>query len=53
MEKYPGAVTPVSLGKSYEGREMRGVKLSFKEGNRAVILEGGSTYSHITEVDVQ
>jgi len=38
---YPDAVTPLSLGRSYEGREIRGVKVSFKEGNRAVIVEGG------------
>ncbi|GFG31000.1 hypothetical protein Cfor_07987 [Coptotermes formosanus] len=41
VEEYPNAVTPVSLGRSYEGREIRGVKVSFRKGNRAVILEGG------------
>lgn len=47
MEMYPDVVTPISLGRSYEGREMRGVKVSFKEGNRAVIVEGGAFLSHI------
>jgi len=43
---YPDVVTPLSLGRSYEGREIQGVKISFKEGNRAVIFEGGEIYSH-------
>ena len=47
MATYPNVVTQFSLGKSYEGREMRGVRVSFKEGNRAVIVEGGAIYSHI------
>jgi len=38
---YPDVVTPLSLGRSYEGREIRGVKVSFKEGNRTVVVEGG------------
>lgn len=41
METYPGVVTPITLGTSYEGRQMVGVKVSFKEGNRGVVLEGG------------
>ena len=47
MATYPDVVTPLSLGRSYEGREIRGVKVSFKEGNRAVIVEGGAIYLRI------
>lgn len=47
MAIYPDVVTPLSLGRSYEDREIRGVKVSFKEGNRAVVVEGGAIYSHI------
>lgn len=53
MATYPNVVTPLSLDSSFEGREIRGVKVSFKKGNRAVVLEGGAIYSHIIEVDVQ
>jgi len=38
---YPGIVTTIIGGKSYEGRQIVGVKISFKEGNKGVFLEGG------------
>ncbi|XP_069700916.1 zinc carboxypeptidase-like isoform X1 [Periplaneta americana] len=41
VSKYPGVVTPLVGGDSYEGRKIRGVKLSFKEGNPGVFIEGG------------
>jgi hypothetical protein len=40
-ETYPGVVTPIVGGKSYEGRQIKGVKVSYKPGNPGVILEGG------------
>jgi hypothetical protein len=42
VDNYPEVVTPINVGRSYEGRQIRGVKVSFKEGNRGVILEGGA-----------
>lgn len=41
METYPGVVTSVVGGSSYEGQEIKGVKVSFKAGNPVVIFEGG------------
>ncbi|XP_021942856.1 zinc carboxypeptidase-like isoform X2 [Zootermopsis nevadensis] len=41
VEKYPGVVTPIVGGESYEGRQIRGVKVSYKTGNPGVALEGG------------
>jgi hypothetical protein len=38
---YPGVVTSVVGGFSYEGREIKGVKVSFKADNPVVIFEGG------------
>jgi hypothetical protein len=42
VETYPEVVTPITVGRTYEGRQIRGVKVSFKEGNRGVVLEGGA-----------
>lgn len=39
--EYPTLVTPLVGGESYEMRIIKGVKLSFKEGNPGVFLEGG------------
>lgn len=41
MGTYPGVVTSVVGGFSYEGREIKGVKVSFKADNPVVIFEGG------------
>ncbi|KAH8380403.1 hypothetical protein KR009_010509 [Drosophila setifemur] len=38
-ERYPDIVTPFTIGNSYEGRPIRGVKISYKEGNPAVFIE--------------
>ncbi|XP_046994559.1 zinc carboxypeptidase-like [Schistocerca americana] len=38
---YPSVVTTVVGGSSYEGREIRGVKISYGTGNPAVVIEGG------------
>lgn len=40
MEKYD-AVTPLIGGKTYEGRQIRGVKLSHKKGNQGIFIESG------------
>ncbi|KAF2900585.1 hypothetical protein ILUMI_05602, partial [Ignelater luminosus] len=40
-EKYPNIVTSLIGGQSYEGREIRGVKLSFGPGRKGVFIEGG------------
>lgn len=34
-------VSIISAGQSYEGRDLKGVKVSFKEGNRGVLIESG------------
>ncbi|KAF2892788.1 hypothetical protein ILUMI_13386 [Ignelater luminosus] len=39
--KYPDIVTPLVGGRSYEGREIRGVKLSFGTGKKGIFMEGG------------
>lgn len=37
--RYPDIVTPFSIGNSYEGRVIRGIKISYKPGNKAVFIE--------------
>ena len=39
--QHPEIVKPIIGGSSYEGRSIRGVKLSYKEGNPGVFIEGG------------
>ena len=38
---YPDKVQTVIGGKTYEGRQIKGVKVSFKSGNPGIFLEGG------------
>ncbi|KYQ48741.1 Zinc carboxypeptidase A 1 [Trachymyrmex zeteki] len=40
-KKYPSIVQTVVAGKSYEGREIKGVKISFKHNNPGVFFESG------------
>ncbi|GLG98822.1 Zinc carboxypeptidase A 1 [Gryllus bimaculatus] len=40
-EQYPDIVTVIVGGSTYEGRQIKGVKVSFKSGNPGVFLEGG------------
>lgn len=40
-ETYPDKVQVVVGGKTHEGREIKGVKLSFKENNPGIFIEGG------------
>ncbi|KAL5278978.1 hypothetical protein ACFFRR_003539 [Megaselia abdita] len=37
--KFPKQVTVFNIGKSLEGRDIKGLKISFKPGNKAVFLE--------------
>ncbi|XP_073822191.1 zinc carboxypeptidase-like [Musca autumnalis] len=39
IERYPDIVTPFEIGYSYEGRLIRGIKISRKPGNKAVFIE--------------
>ncbi|CAK9797268.1 Zinc carboxypeptidase A 1 [Anthophora quadrimaculata] len=41
VAQHPKIVKPIIGGTSYEGRSIRGVKLSYKEGNSGVFIEGG------------
>lgn len=38
---YPQIVSVISAGRSYEGRDIKGLKISFKSGRRSVFIEGG------------
>jgi len=38
---YPDKVTPIVGGRSYQGREIRGVRVSFGSGKKGVFIEGG------------
>ena len=40
-EKYPANIKVLVAGKSYENRLIKGVKLSYKEGNPGIFIEGG------------
>lgn len=41
VTQHPEIVKPLIGGRSYEGRSIRGVKLSYKEGNPGIFIEGG------------
>ncbi|KAJ9590275.1 hypothetical protein L9F63_027886 [Diploptera punctata] len=41
VAKYPGVVTSITGGRSYEGREIKGVKVSLRAGNPGVFIESG------------
>ncbi|KAM7352228.1 zinc carboxypeptidase [Cochliomyia hominivorax] len=38
-KRYPNIVTPFDIGYSYEGRLIKGIKISYKPGNKAVFIE--------------
>ncbi|XP_012529192.3 zinc carboxypeptidase [Monomorium pharaonis] len=40
-KQYPDKIKVVVAGKSYEGREIKGVKVSFKDNNPGIFIEGG------------
>ncbi|XP_065357624.1 zinc carboxypeptidase [Calliphora vicina] len=39
VKRYPDIVTPFDIGHSYEGRLIKGIKISYKPGNKAVFIE--------------
>uniref|UniRef100_A0A1A9ZLG5 Peptidase M14 domain-containing protein n=1 Tax=Glossina pallidipes TaxID=7398 RepID=A0A1A9ZLG5_GLOPL len=39
IEEYPEIVTGFDIGRSYEGRLIRGLRLSFKPGKKAIFIE--------------
>ncbi|XP_066995323.2 zinc carboxypeptidase [Anabrus simplex] len=41
VEKYPSIVSSIIGGSSFEGRQIRGVKVSYKAGNPGVFIESG------------
>ncbi|XP_017787774.1 PREDICTED: zinc carboxypeptidase-like [Habropoda laboriosa] len=41
VTQYPKIVKPIVGGSTFEGRKIRGVKLSYKGGNSGVFIEGG------------
>ncbi|XP_071574831.1 zinc carboxypeptidase-like [Temnothorax nylanderi] len=41
-KQYPGKVEVVVGGKTYEGRQIKGVKVSFKANNPGIFIEGGN-----------
>lgn len=40
VQQYPDVLSPIVGGQSHEGRAIRGVKVSYKEGNPGVFMEG-------------
>lgn len=41
-EKYSDIVTPLNIGMSYEGRPLKGVKISYRNDNPTVLIEAGT-----------
>lgn len=39
VKRYPDIVTPFNIGYSYEDRLIKGIKISYKPGNKAVFIE--------------
>ncbi|XP_017476950.1 PREDICTED: zinc carboxypeptidase-like [Rhagoletis zephyria] len=39
LAKYPAVTTEINIGTSYEGRKIRGIKISYKEGNPGIFIE--------------
>ncbi|XP_055711146.1 zinc carboxypeptidase-like [Phlebotomus papatasi] len=42
LEQYSTVLTPITAGNSYEGQPIRGVLLSYREGNPAVFIESNT-----------
>ncbi|XP_037958887.1 zinc carboxypeptidase [Teleopsis dalmanni] len=38
-DRYPDIITPFSIGNSHEGRKIKGIKISYKPGNKAIFIE--------------
>lgn len=41
VKQYPDIVQSVVAGRSYENRQLKGVKVSFKPNNPGIVIEGG------------
>lgn len=41
LNDYPDQVSPITIGTSYEGRPIRGIKISKRTGNPGIFVEGG------------
>ncbi|CAD7086388.1 unnamed protein product [Hermetia illucens] len=41
QSRFPSKMEMIVGGKTYEGREILGVKISFKSGNKGIFIEGG------------
>ncbi|XP_004521927.1 zinc carboxypeptidase [Ceratitis capitata] len=39
LAKYPSVTSAIDIGTSYEGRKIRGIKISYKEGNPGIFIE--------------
>ncbi|XP_017476951.1 PREDICTED: zinc carboxypeptidase-like [Rhagoletis zephyria] len=39
LAKYPAVTSAIDIGTSYEGRKIRGIKISYKEGNPGIFIE--------------
>ncbi|XP_036328134.1 zinc carboxypeptidase-like [Rhagoletis pomonella] len=39
LAKYPAVASEINIGTSYEGRKIRGIKISYKEGNPGIFIE--------------
>ncbi|XP_055681899.1 uncharacterized protein LOC129789271 [Lutzomyia longipalpis] len=39
IEEFPGVVTGLTVGQSYEGRPIRALKISYGTGNNAIVIE--------------
>ncbi|XP_039434691.1 zinc carboxypeptidase-like [Culex pipiens pallens] len=40
LAQYPNVLSPINVGNSFEGRPIRGIKVSYKSGNPGVFMEG-------------
>jgi len=40
IAQYPGIVTEFIAGHSFEGRDLRGIKISYQEGNPGILIDG-------------
>ena len=39
LAKYPNVTSHIDIGTSFEGRKIRGIKISYKEGNPGIFIE--------------
>ncbi|KAJ6634319.1 Zinc carboxypeptidase A 1 [Pseudolycoriella hygida] len=41
VKRYPNVTSSISAGESYQKRDIKGVKISYKNGNPGILIEGG------------